>query len=58
MASVKKIMEKIKYQNKVNPGHKSSYEQPLRPRSTSFSTKKQYNRQKSKKEIKEILYED
>lgn len=58
MASIKKIMEKIEHQNKVNPGHKSSYEQPLRPRATVFSTKKQYNRQKAKKEIKEIINED
>lgn len=58
MASIKKIMEKIEHQNKVNPGHKSSYEQPLRPRATVFSTKKQYNRQKSKKELKEIINED
>ncbi len=58
MASIKKIMEKIEHQNKVNPGHKSSYEQPLRPRATVFSTKKQYNRQKVKKETKEIEHED
>ncbi len=58
MASIKKIMEKIEHQNKVNPGNKSSYEQPLRPRATVFSTKKQYNRQKAKKEIKEIINED
>lgn len=58
MASIKKTMEKIEHQNKVNPGHKSSYVQPLRPRSTVFSTKKQYNRQKVKKETKEIEHED
>lgn len=58
MASIKKIMEKIEHQNKVNPGHKSAYASPLRPRATVFSTKKQYNRQKTKKEIKEMTDED
>lgn len=58
MTSVKKIVEKIEHQDKVNPGHKKPYEQPLRPRATVFSTKKQYNRQKMKKEIKEMTDED
>ena len=58
MSSVKKIVEKIEYQDKVNPGHKKPYEQLLRPRATVFSTKKQYNRQKTKKEIKEMTDAD
>lgn len=58
MTSIKKMVKKIEHQDKVNPGHKKPYEQPLRPRATAFSTKKQYNRQKMKKEIKEITDED
>jgi acetaldehyde dehydrogenase (acetylating) len=58
MSSVKKIVEKIEHQDKVNPGHKKPYEPPLRPRATVFSTKKQHNRQKMKKEIKEMADED
>ena len=55
MTSMKKMMEKIEHQSKVNPGHKSSYEQPLRPRATVFSSKKAYNRQKNKRSLR---YED
>ena len=55
MTSIKKIMEKIEHQNNVNPGHKSSYEQPIRPRAVVFSTKKQYNRAASKKEMRELI---
>lgn len=58
MSSVKKIVEKIEHQDKVNPGHKKPYEPPLRPRATVFSTKKQHNRQKMNKEIKEMADED
>lgn len=58
MKSINKMIEKIKYQNKVNPGHKTTYDQPMRPRSAVFSTDKQYNRQKFRKETKEKINED
>lgn len=50
-----KYLDKIEYQNKVNPGHKSKYTPKLRPRSTVFGLKTSYNRQKSKQELKEEL---
>ena len=51
-----KYLDKIEYQNKVNPGHKSRYTPKLRPRSTVFELKTSYNRQKNKKELnKEML---
>lgn len=56
--SIKKQVEKLEYQDKVNPGHKTSYEQPLRPRSTTFKTIKDYNRQKSKDDLRKGRYDD
>ena len=53
MASIKKIMEKIEHQKKVNPGNKTSYQQPPRPRSAVFSLKTKYNRANNKKIIME-----
>lgn len=50
-----KLMKKIEHQNKVNPGHKTKYEQPLRPRSTVFKSKKTYNRQNDKLAIKKDI---
>lgn len=46
---INKYMKKLAHQEKVNPGHKTPYEQPLRPRSTYFGSKKDYNRQAVKK---------
>lgn len=46
MRNVNRQMEKIRYQNKVNPGHKTTYVQPLRPRATVFASKKHYKRNK------------
>ena len=57
MSSLKKQIKKIEYQNKVNPGHKTTYQQPLRPRSTVFKSKKDYNRSKIKLDIKKEEYE-
>ena len=36
MKSINKYVEKLEHQAKTNPGHKSKYVQPLRPRSTKF----------------------
>lgn len=47
------IYEKLLHQAKVNPGRKEKYNQPLRPRSAVFNTKKEYNRSKHKKELKQ-----
>lgn len=53
--SPKKQIEKEEYQNKVNPGHKQKYDPPLRPRSTIFKSKKDYNRQNNKKDIEDAM---
>lgn len=52
-----KVLKKLDYQNKVNPGHKKKYEPPLRPRSTTFKSKKDYNRQQDKIDIKKGRYD-
>lgn len=57
MRSAKKQIEKEAYQNKVNPGHKEPYQQPLRPRSAVFKSKKDYNRQQDKVDIKKGKYD-
>jgi len=57
MRSAKKQIEKEAYQNKVNPGHKEPYQQPLRPRSAVFKSKKDYNRQQDKIDIKKGKYD-
>lgn len=49
MASIKRNIEKMEHVAKVNPGHRASYKQPLRPRSVVYKSKKIYNRQPSKK---------
>lgn len=51
MQSTKKFMEKLERQARTNPGHKTKYVQPLRPRSTVFKSKKAYNRQASKRAV-------
>lgn len=49
----KKYLKKLEQQNKTNPGHKNdSYVPPLRPRSTVFKSKKDYNRTKNKEDIR------
>ena len=58
MTSIKKMIEKTEHQNKVNPGHKSSYDQPLRHHATVFMSKKTYNRHSTKKEVMEEIYEN
>lgn len=55
MNNSKKQIAKEEYQNKVNPGHKEKYNPPLRPRSTVFKSKKDYNRQDIKKDIEDRL---
>lgn len=47
----KKYLEKLKYQKKVNPGNKTSYQQPFRGRSTVFVDRTKYNRQKAKRQF-------
>ena len=57
MKSMKKYMEKLEHQEKVNPGHKTTYEQPLRPRATVFKSKKNYNRQRANMEFRKVVAE-
>lgn len=52
MKSMKKYMKKLEIQERTNPGHKTAYVPPLRPRSTSFHSKKEYNRQRAKMEAR------
>lgn len=54
----RKLIEKEAYQNKVNPGHKEPYKPPLRPRSAVFKTKKEYNRQQDKIDLKKGKYDE
>lgn len=56
--NINKQMKKIEHQNKVNPGHKEKYVQPLRPRSAVFKSKKDYNRQNDKIDIKKGKYDE
>lgn len=56
--SVNKMMKKLEHQNKVNPGHKTSYEQPSRPRATVFKSKKAYNRQAANLEFRRIIHDN
>lgn len=56
--NINKQIKKLNHQEKVNPGHKVDYQQPLRPRSTVFKTKKDYNRQQDKINIKKGNYID
>lgn len=54
--SIKKQIAKDEYAKKVNPNpHKESYAQPPRPRSTSFKTGKDYNRQAKKQKAKKDI---
>lgn len=55
--NINKQIKKLNHQEKVNPGHKVAYQQPLRPRSTVFKTKKDYNRQQDKINIKKGNYD-
>ena len=50
MKGINKLMKKLEHQAKVNPGNKVAYEQPARPRSSVFKSKKNYNRQTARKE--------
>ena len=43
---VKKEMKLSEYREKVNPGHKTKYDRPLRPRSAVFKSKKDYSKKK------------
>lgn len=52
MSFESKYFEKLKHQRRVNPGNKEKYEPEFRGRSTVFISKKGYNRQKQKLEIK------
>jgi hypothetical protein len=56
--NINKQIKKIEHQNKVNPGHKEPYAQPLRPRSAVFKSKKTYNRQNDKIDIKKGKYDE
>jgi hypothetical protein len=56
--SINKLVKKYEYRQKHNPGHYESYDQPLRMRSTTFNSKKSYNRQKARKELRGILNEN
>ena len=54
--SIKKQIAKDEYAKKVNPNpHKESYAQPPRPRSTSFKTGKDYNRQRSSARVDNLF---
>ena len=53
MKNVNKVIKKMEHQKKVNPGNKTSYQQPPRPRSAVFSLKTKYNRVNNKKIIME-----
>ena len=55
--SIKKMIEKSAYQDKVNPGRKKTPYQPLpRPRATSFKTGKEYSRAANKRMAREAIY--
>ena len=47
-----KYLKKIEYQEKNNPGHKTSYTPPLRPRSTVFKSRKTYDRARLKTDLR------
>jgi uncharacterized C2H2 Zn-finger protein len=47
----RRAIRKQEYQDKVNPGHQTKYDQPPRPRSAVFKSDKDYDRSKNKKEI-------
>lgn len=50
--SIKQLVAKQEYQARVNPNpNKKAYVQPLRPRSTVFKSKKQYDRKQTRKAI-------
>lgn len=55
--NVKKYLEKLNKQEQSNPGNKSTYVRPLRPRSTVFSDKKRKSRQNVKSDLKQGKYE-
>ena len=57
MKSINKYIEKLEHQAKTNPGHKSKYVQPLRPRSARFDLKTAYKRSNNKKAIREAIHE-
>ncbi len=56
MRSVRKQIAKEAYANRVNPNpNRQAYTQPLRPRSTVFKSKKDYNRQTAKQECRKAV---
>lgn len=55
--NINKQIKKFNHQEKVNPGHKVAYQQPSRPRSTVFRSKKDYNRQQDQINIKKGNYD-
>lgn len=55
--STTKMLRKLEYQEKVNPGHKSDYVPEFRGRATVFKSKKTYNRQVEKKNIQKLYNE-
>lgn len=56
MSSLNKKINKWKIQERVNPGRKKAYEPLPRPRSVVFASKKDYNRQALKKDLRnEVL---
>lgn len=55
--NVNKMLKKLQHQNQTNPGNKTTYQRPPRPRSTSFKTNKDYNRAKNKATIKEAIHD-
>lgn len=56
--SLRKYIEKLKYREKHSIGHKEPYDQPLRPRSVVFKSKKGYNRQRERKQLKQDISEE
>ena len=53
--TVKKYMEKLRIQNRTNPGHKSKYVPLPRGRAATHKLKTAYNRQKSNLDTRATL---
>lgn len=49
--SQKKFLKKLKKQRDANPGHKETYDQPIRPRSVKFKDKTKYDRKRDKRKF-------
>ena len=52
--SATKYRKKIEAQQKHNPGNKTSYDQPFRGRSTVFKDKSKYDRNRVKREMRNM----